>query len=126
MQALLAALWLARLGLAYYHRLHQILYAQQGKIMKPLFRTIATASVVQLALVPAAFSADKKDFIRVAQQHLAKEYSVAENHVKFKQINTSGGTARVFLKVRKNDGERVSVSCKVKKRTVELKGCKES
>lgn len=94
--------------------------------MKSFIKTAAIVAAAQLVLAPAAFSADKKDFIRVAQQHLAAEYSVDQSNVQFKQINTSGGTARVFLKVRKNDGERVSVSCKVKKRTAELKACKES
>jgi len=93
--------------------------------MKSSLKTLAVVAAAQLALAPAAFSADKKDFIRIAQDHLATEYNVDRGNVQFKQINTSGGTARVFLKVRKSDGERVSVSCKMKKRTSTLKGCVE-
>lgn len=93
--------------------------------MNRLLSIAAVLASAQLAFLPAANAASKQDYIKLAETHLVEQYKVSPESVRFKQISTTGGFARVYLKVHKSETEKATVFCKIRKKNKTIEFCKE-
>lgn len=93
--------------------------------MNRFVKAAAFIAAAQLALVPVASAGKKQEYIKLAEETTAQQFNVGADKVRFKQISTTGGFARVYLKVHTSDSEKKTIFCKIRKKNKNVEFCKE-